>query len=116
MSDNEAQRDGGREVDIVPPFKSRLRHDRIAGIQALRYAHPRDGNDAERDREGECPALATALNPQQGLSLIHIFLTKTFYLLRDFPGRFDTGQLWVEALQPTGEEDETCLLYTSRCV
>jgi hypothetical protein len=34
-------------------------------------------------------------------------LTKTFYLLRDFPGRFDTGQLWVEALQPTGEEDET---------
>ena len=25
-------------------------------------------------------------------------LTKTFYLLRDFPGRFTTGQLWVEAL------------------
>ncbi len=25
-------------------------------------------------------------------------LTKTFYLLKDFPGRFSTGQLWVEAL------------------
>ena len=25
-------------------------------------------------------------------------LTKTFYLLRDFPGRFNTGQTWVEAL------------------
>ncbi len=25
-------------------------------------------------------------------------LTKTFYLLRDFPGRFDTGQTWVESL------------------
>src|SRR5262249_44489276 len=25
-------------------------------------------------------------------------LTKTFYLLRDFPGRFDGGQPWVEAL------------------
>ena len=24
-------------------------------------------------------------------------LTKTFYLLKDFPGRFSTGQLWVEA-------------------
>ncbi len=24
-------------------------------------------------------------------------LTKTFYLLRDFPGRFNAGQLWVEA-------------------
>ncbi len=32
-------------------------------------------------------------------------LTKTFYLLRDFPGRFATGQLWVEALQ-SGNDDE----------
>jgi hypothetical protein len=32
-------------------------------------------------------------------------LTKTFYLLRDFPGRFDSGQTWVEAL-PREEEDE----------
>ncbi|MGA2892103.1 MAG: DUF4159 domain-containing protein [Xanthobacteraceae bacterium] len=32
-------------------------------------------------------------------------LTKTFYLLRDFPGRFDAGQLWVEAL-PSGNDDE----------
>jgi hypothetical protein len=33
-------------------------------------------------------------------------LTKTFYLLRDFPGRFDTGQLWVEAL-PAVDEDRS---------
>ncbi len=32
-------------------------------------------------------------------------MTKTFYLLRDFPGRFNTGQTWVEAL-PREEEDE----------
>ena len=32
-------------------------------------------------------------------------LTKTFFLLRDFPGRFTSGQLWVEAL-PTEEEEE----------
>jgi Domain of unknown function (DUF4159) len=32
-------------------------------------------------------------------------LTKTFYLLRDFPGRFDGGQTWVEAL-PREEDDE----------
>jgi len=32
-------------------------------------------------------------------------LTKTFYLLKDFPGRFGTGQLWVEAT-PTENEDE----------
>ena len=32
-------------------------------------------------------------------------LTKTFYLLRDFPGRFNAGQTWVETL-PRDEEDE----------
>ena len=32
-------------------------------------------------------------------------LTKTFYLLRDFPGRFVDGQTWVEAL-PRDDEDE----------
>ena len=31
-------------------------------------------------------------------------LTKTFYLLRDFPGRFTSGRLWVEALPEDGDE------------
>jgi hypothetical protein len=34
-------------------------------------------------------------------------LTKTFFLLRDFPGRFTTGQLWVEALPADSEEDQS---------
>jgi Domain of unknown function (DUF4159)/Aerotolerance regulator N-terminal len=34
-------------------------------------------------------------------------LTKTFYLLRDFPGRFSSGQLWVEALPSENEDEET---------
>jgi hypothetical protein len=33
-------------------------------------------------------------------------LTKTFYLLRDFPGRFTTGQTWVETL-PRDDDDES---------
>ena len=33
-------------------------------------------------------------------------LTKTFYLLRDFPGRFTSGQLWVEAL-PTENDEQS---------
>jgi hypothetical protein len=32
-------------------------------------------------------------------------LTKTFYLLRDFPGRFISGQTWVETL-PREEDDD----------
>ncbi len=31
-------------------------------------------------------------------------LTKTFYLLREFPGRFNSGQLWVEALPAVSED------------
>jgi hypothetical protein len=33
-------------------------------------------------------------------------LTKTFFLLKDFPGRFNGGQLWVEALQ-SDDADES---------
>jgi Domain of unknown function (DUF4159)/Aerotolerance regulator N-terminal len=32
-------------------------------------------------------------------------LTKTFFLLRDFPGRFTNGQLWVEALPAETDEN-----------
>ena len=31
-------------------------------------------------------------------------LTKTFFLLRDFPGRYNSGQLWVEAI-PAADEN-----------
>jgi hypothetical protein len=33
-------------------------------------------------------------------------LTKTFYLLRDFPGRFNSGQTWVETLPRDEDEAE----------
>jgi hypothetical protein len=33
-------------------------------------------------------------------------LTKTFYLLKDFPGRWDGGQLWIEALPPADKNGE----------
>jgi hypothetical protein len=33
-------------------------------------------------------------------------LTKTFYLLKDFPGRFASGQLWVEATQTESEDEQ----------
>jgi hypothetical protein len=34
-------------------------------------------------------------------------LTKTFYLLKDFPGRFTTGSLWVEAQAAESDDTET---------
>ena len=32
-------------------------------------------------------------------------LTKTFFLLKDFPGRFASGQLWVEATAPPNDDE-----------
>ncbi|HVU21633.1 MAG TPA: DUF4159 domain-containing protein [Rhizomicrobium sp.] len=39
------------------------------------------------------------LPPLEPLPQDHV-LTKTFYLLREFPGRWDGGKVWVEALPP----------------
>ena len=39
------------------------------------------------------------LPPLETLPADHV-LTKTFYILHNFPGRWDGGQLWVEALPP----------------
>jgi hypothetical protein len=39
------------------------------------------------------------LPPLEPVPQDHV-LTKTFYLLRDFPGRWDGGKVWVEALPP----------------
>ncbi len=39
------------------------------------------------------------LPPLQPVPGDHV-LTKTFYLLQDFPGRWDGGKVWVEALPP----------------
>jgi hypothetical protein len=32
-------------------------------------------------------------------------LTKTFFLLKDFPGRFSSGQTWVEATAPPNDDE-----------
>ena len=34
-------------------------------------------------------------------------LTKSFYLLRSFPGRWDGGQLWVEAQENRDSDDDS---------
>ncbi len=43
--------------------------------------------------------------PLAAVPIDHV-LTKSFYLLNDFPGRYRTSQLWVEALPETAEDRE----------
>ncbi|MFN4130626.1 MAG: DUF4159 domain-containing protein, partial [Paracoccaceae bacterium] len=49
--------------------------------------------------------LAAGLNipPLEQIPADHV-LTRTFYLLQDFPGRYQRGPLWVEAAPPDAEQ------------
>ena len=70
-----------------------------------------------RDQENSMPGSGTqnkALSrligqldvpPLEPVPETHV-LTKSFYLMRDFPGRWDGGTLWVEA-EPEGEADRS---------
>jgi hypothetical protein len=40
-------------------------------------------------------------------------LTKAFYLLTDFPGRFASGQVWVEATRARGEDEVSSIILGS---
>ncbi|HZP68420.1 MAG TPA: DUF4159 domain-containing protein [Pseudolabrys sp.] len=75
----------------------------------------RDAIDAPPGRGGEMrgPGMVALRSILSSLDIPELepvphdhVLTKTFFLLRDFPGRFTTGQLWVEAL-PADEEEAT---------
>ena len=57
-------------------------------------------------REKPCRSLLAALDiPElEPVPRDHV-LTKTFYLMEKFPGRYDNGDTWVEAL-PAQTEDE----------
>jgi hypothetical protein len=62
--------------------------------------------------ESETPGMLTLRDILSSLDIPELepvprehVLTKTFYLLRDFPGRFTSGQTWVEALPRVEDED-----------
>lgn len=72
----------------------------------------RDALAITNPRSGEVtPATATLRDIVSSLDLPELetvprdhVLTKSFYLLRDFPGRFTSGNLWVETLPANDDE------------
>ena len=77
---------------------------------AVRHPRRRDGAARPRRRERAAPGMVALRTILSSLDIPELepvprdhVLTKTFFLLRDFPGRFTTGQLWVEAL-PADDE------------
>jgi hypothetical protein len=74
----------------------------------------RDAVDAMPGSETASPGMVALRNILSSLDVPELepvphdhVLTKTFFLLRDFPGRFTSGPLWVEALPADTAEDDT---------
>jgi len=72
----------------------------------------RDALDAPPGEPGQSAAMVALRTILSSLDIPELepvsrdhVLTKTFFLLRDFPGRYTDGQLWVEALPKDSEED-----------
>jgi len=72
----------------------------------------RDALDAPPGEPGQSAAMVALRTILSSLDIPELepvprdhVLTKTFFLLRDFPGRYTDGQLWVEALPKESEED-----------
>jgi hypothetical protein len=72
----------------------------------------RDAVDAPPGAEMQGPGMVALRSILSSLDIPELepvprdhVLTKTFFLMKDFPGRFTNGQLWVEALPADTEED-----------
>ena len=77
----------------------RPHHFRYAGLRHGRAgAAPGQGESALQRIIGKLDVPRLEPVPEN-----HV-LTKAFYLLRNFPGRWDGGQLWVEALEGSGQD------------
>ncbi len=70
-------------------------------------APPGPGGEARSPGMAELRSILSSLDiPElEPVPRDHV-LTKTFFLLRDFPGRYSSGQLWVEALPAEGEDEQ----------
>ncbi|BAT58918.1 hypothetical protein GJW-30_1_01446 [Variibacter gotjawalensis] len=73
----------------------------------------RDAIEATPGNESNTPGMVTLRSILSGLDVPALepvprehVLTKTFFLLKDFWGRFSAGQLWVEALPNDVDEEE----------
>lgn len=65
----------------------------------------RFGNDSQGMRTLRALAAPLDIPPLETLPADHV-LTRTFYLLQDFPGRHTSRTLWVEAAPPDAEQVE----------
>ncbi len=80
----------------------------------------RDAGEVVIDPFGGGPGAQKLKEIARGLSIPALVpappehvLTKTFYLLNDFPGRFASGQLWVEPTRARGEDEVSSVILGS---
>jgi len=99
------------ETQPLPSAEAYARLNRYLRGGGMILFDTRDANVAIRGRETDrlrmLQRLAATLDipPLEPLPADHV-LTRSFYLLQDFPGRYDGRDLWVEAAPPDAERIE----------
>jgi hypothetical protein len=73
----------------------------------------RDAIEAAPGAESRAPGMVSLRSILSSLDIPELepvprdhVLAKTFFLLKEFPGRFNNGQLWVEAMPSANESEE----------
>jgi hypothetical protein len=89
-----------REHDLSPKALSKVAdYMRNGGTILFDTRDPSPGPNAPGEQALRRLVGKLDLPPLQPVPSDHV-LTKSFYLLQDFPGRWDNGKVWVEALPP----------------
>jgi hypothetical protein len=89
-----------REHDLSPKAISKIGdYMRNGGTILFDTRDPSPGQNAPGEQTLRRLVGKLDLPPLQPVPSDHV-LTKSFYLLQDFPGRWDNGKVWVERLPP----------------
>ncbi len=98
-------------ITVDQPLPSQAAYDKLNRYMATGGMILFDTRDGDRDVLGsqtpegqKLRAIAAGLSipPLERIPADHV-LTRTFYLLQDFPGRYNAPALWVEAADPNAE-------------
>jgi hypothetical protein len=103
-SEADGEHDGTRLFAALSSALADVPPDRVAGAIMITDGRIHD-IPADAGALGFAAPLHALITGQPNERDRRVVLTKTFFLLHDFPGRFTQGQLWVEALPPDSEED-----------
>jgi hypothetical protein len=100
----------------APPAPQRLPDaaltnvDRYLAIGGLLLVDTRDSGAQQRGRPAQAMLSGLDVPPLEQVNAEHV-LTRSFYLLRSFPGRSQSAQLWAESASAASSRDGVAAIF-----